>query len=139
MKHLIFILTLIAILTGCTIRQESIDFQQVLEVAQTRAAQAKSLREDTLLTQALAHYQTLEPKDSARLSQATILTAYHYWWKGEKTKAYDLLESIADTNRIALESLLDLSSRDYNYEACYKYLKRILKDESEDDFWLQQS
>ena len=139
MKHLIFILTLIAILTGCTTRQEPIDFQQVLEVAQTRADQAKSLSEDTLLTQALAHYQTLVPKDSARLSQATILTAHHYWWKGEKTKAYDLLESIADTNRIALEALLDLSSRDYNYEACYKYLKRILKDESEDDFWLQQS
>ena len=110
MKHLIFIFILIAILTGCTTRQEPIDFQQVLEVAQTRADQAKSLSEDTLLTQALAYYQTLEPKDSARLSQATILTAYHYWWKGEKAKAYNLLESIADTNRIALESLLDLSS-----------------------------
>ena len=101
MKQLIFILILC--LTSCTTRQEPIDFQQVLDAAQARARKAKSLSEDTLLTQALEYYQTLEPKDSARLSQATILTAYHYWWKGEKSKAYDLLKSIADTNKEALE------------------------------------
>ena len=117
MKQLIFILILC--LTGCTTRQEAIDFQQVLDAAETRANQAKSLSEDTLLTQALEYYQTLEPRDSARLSQATILTAYHYWWKGEKSNAYDLLESIAGTNKEALECLLDLSSKDNNFEACY--------------------
>ena len=106
MKQLIFILILC--LTGCTTRQESIDFQQVLDAAETRANQAKSLSEDTLLIQALEYYQTLEPRDSARLSQATILTAYHYWWKGEKPQAYALLESISDTNKEALECLLDL-------------------------------
>ena len=76
----ILILLLIATLTACTPKQEAIDFQQILEAAQDRANQAQSLSEDTLLVQALEHYQNLEPKDSARLSQATILTAYHYWW-----------------------------------------------------------
>ena len=137
MKHII--LLLIITLTSCTTRQEPIDFQQVLDAAEERANQAKSLSEDTLLVQALEYYQTLEPKDSVRLSQATILTSYHYWWKGEKPKAYSLLESIADTDQNALEALLALSSRDYNYEACYKYMKRILKDDSKNDFWLQQS
>ena len=137
MKQLIFILILC--LTGCTTRQEPIDFQQVLDAAEGRANQAKSLGEDTLLVQALDYYQTLEPKDSARLSQATILTAYHYWWKGEKPKAYELLESIADTNKEALECLLDLGSKDNNYEACYEYLKRLMKMDTENEFWIQQA
>ena len=78
MRTLIFLL--IIILSSCTTRQESIDFQQVLEAAQTRAQHGKSLSEDTLLTQALEYYRTLEPKDSARLSKATRLTACQYWW-----------------------------------------------------------
>ena len=137
MKQLIFILILC--LTSCTTRQEPIDFQQVLDAAATRANQAKSLSENTLLTQALEYYQTLEPKDSARLSQATILTAYHYWWKGEKSKAYDLLKSIADTNKEALECLLDLASKDNDFEACYEYLKLLRKMDTENEFWIHQT
>ena len=137
MKQFIFIL--IFCLTGCATRQEPIDFQHVLDAAEGRANQAKSLGEDTLLVQALDYYQTLEPKDSARLSQATILTAYHYWWKGEKPKAYELLESISDTNKEALECLLDLGSKDNNYEACYEYLKRLMKMDTENEFWIQQA
>ena len=64
MKQFIFILFFC--LTGCTTRQEPIDFQQVLDAAEGRANQAKSLGEDTLLVQALDNYQPLEPKDSAR-------------------------------------------------------------------------
>ena len=56
MKQLIFILILC--LTSCTFHQESIDFQQVLDAAETRANQAKSLSEDTLLVQALEYYLT---------------------------------------------------------------------------------
>ena len=137
MKQLIFILILC--LTSCTFHQESIDFQQVLDAAESRACQAKSLSEDTLLVQALEYYRTLEPKDSTRLSQATILTAYHYWWKGEKPKAYDLLESISDTNKEALECLLDLGSKDNNYEACYGYLERRMKMDTENEFWTRQA
>ena len=137
MKQFIFIL--IFCLTGCATRQEPIDFQQVLDAAEGRANQAKSLGEDTLLVQALDYYQTLEPKDSARLSQATILTAYHYWWKGEKPKAYELLESIADRDEEALITLIDLASRDNDFKACYEYLKPLVKDDSEDTFWIQQA
>ena len=137
MKHIVLIL--IIILTGCTTRQEPIDFQQVLDAAETRANQAKSLSEDTLLVQALEYYQTLEPKDSARLSQATILTAYHYWWKGDKAQAYDLLEGIANTDREALITLIDLASRDNDFVACYEYLKPMIHDDSEDEFWIQQA
>ena len=67
MKYII--LAFILCLSSCTPKQETIDFQQVLEVAQTRADQAKSLGEDTLLVQALQYYQTLEPIDSRALKK----------------------------------------------------------------------
>lgn len=131
MKYIIIILIC---LTSCSNHKTTIDYEQILSAAESRANQAKSLSEDTLLCEALKYYQTSEPKDSARLLQATILTAYHYWWKGEKTKANNLLEPIADTNKYALKALLDISSKNYDYEAVYKYLNRILEDEKEHNF-----
>ena len=128
----IFILLITTIVfVGCTPQQDTIDFQQVLEEAHTRANQGKSLSEDTLLVQALEHYQNMEPRDTTKLHQATILAAYHYWWKGDKPQAYDLLEAIADTDKEALKALMDLSSKDYDFEADYHYLCRIMKDETE--------
>ena len=136
MRTLIFLL--IIILSSCTTRQEPIDFQQVLEAAQARAQHGKSLSEDTLLTQALEYYRTLEPKDAARLSKATRLTARHYWWLGEKEKAYELLHSVADTDKEALRTLYILASQDYDYEACYNYLCRIMEDEKEKESFENQ-
>ena len=137
--HTLILLLITIVFTACTPKSESIDFRQVLKEAQTRVEQGKSLGEDTLLVQALEHYQNLEPKDSVRLSQATILTAYHYWWKGEKPQAYDLLEAIADTDKEALVVLIDLASRDNDFVACYEYLKPMIHDDSEDEFWIQQA
>mgnify|MGYP003498732641 FL=1 len=136
----IFILLIITIaFIGCTPQQDTIDFQQVLEDAQLRVNQGKSLSEDTLLVQALEHYQNLEPRDTTKLHQATILAAYHYWWKGDKSKAYGLLETIANTDREALITLIDLASRDNDFAACYEYLKPMIHDDSEDEFWVQQA
>ena len=138
MRRLFLLLITIA-LSSCTSKRKNIDFQQVLEEAQTRVDQAKSLSEDTLLVQALEHYQNLEPKDTIRLHRAIILTAYHYWWKDEKPEAYDLLETIANTDREALITLIDLTSRDNDFVACYEYLKAMIHDDSEDEFWIQQA
>ena len=105
--HIFIILIITIAFIGCTPQQETIDFQQVLEDAQPRANRGKSLSEDTLLVQALEHYQNMEPRDTTKLHQATILAAYHYWWKGDKPQAYDLLEGIADTDREALITPID--------------------------------
>ena len=131
--RILFLLLITIALTSCTSKRKNIDFQQVLEEAQTRVDQAKSLSEDTLLVQALEHYQNLEPKDTIRLHRAIILTAYHYWWKDEKPEAYDLLETIANTDREALITLIDLTSRDNDFVACYEYLKPMIHDDSEDE------
>ena len=84
----------IIILTGCTNRQTDINYEQILDVAEVRHHQGESLSEDVLLREALKYYQTLEPVDSTRLLQATILTAYHYWWNNEKEKVEQLSEEI---------------------------------------------
>ena len=138
MRIFILLITTIVFI-GCTPQQDTIDFQQVLEDAQLRVNQGKSLSEDTLLVQALEHYQNLEPRDTTKLHQATILAAYHYWWKGDKPQAYGLLETIANTDREALITLIDLASRDNDFAACYEYLKPMIHDDSEDEFWIQQA
>ena len=138
MRIFILLITTIVFI-GCTPQQDTIDFQQVLEDAQLRVNQGKSLSEDTLLVQALEHYQNLEPRDTTKLHQATILAAYHYWWKGDKPQAYGLLETIANTDREALITLIDLASRDNDFAACYEYLKPMIHDDSEDEFWVQQA
>ena len=133
------ILLLIIVLTSCSTRQPRIDYTQILDDAEERLNNAESLSEDTQLSEALEYYRTLEPTDSARLSQATILTAYHYWWKGESAKAYDLLEPVAGTDRKALYALYDMAAKDYEFEACYNYLSRIMEDEAERGFENQQA
>ena len=136
---LIILLIISIVFIGCTPQQDTIDFQQVLEEAHTRANQGKSLSEDTLLVQALEHYQNMEPRDTTKLHQARILAAYHYWWKGDKAQAYGLLENIANTDKNALNALLDLGNRDSNFETCYECLKRIMKDGSGNHFWHQHA
>ena len=135
----ILILLIIITFVSCAPKQEHVDFQHVLETAQQRANQSKSLSEDTLLCQALEYYQTLEPRDTARLSQATILTAIHYWWMGEKAKAYELLQTVADTDKNALQTLYLIACKDYDYEAGFTYLNRIIEDERRNDFYSQQA
>lgn len=126
-------------MTSCTKEQVPIDYEQILDEAEFRANQAKSLSEDTLLCEALEYYQSLEPKDSIRLLQATILTAYHYWWKGEKDKANNMLVPLANTNKRVLYALYELAAKNYDFEACHKYLSLIMRDEAELTFSNKQA
>ena len=130
----VYMLLVLAILAGCTNRQESVDYGQMLDSAQVRLDNGESLSEDTRLCEALEYYQSLEPKDSARLSQATILAAWHYWWSGRKQMAYDLLDPLAEADKAIAYALLDISSKDYDYEACYRYLRLIMADKDEQHF-----
>ena len=48
------------------------------------------------------------------------------------------METIADTDKEALEALIDLGCKDYEFEACYGYFKRMMKDKTENTFWILQ-
>lgn len=132
MRRLIFLF--IIVLTGCTGNYPRMDYGEALDAAQVRLDKSESLSEDVLLCDALEYYRNLEPKDSARLSQATILTAWHFWWNNETDKAFDLLEPLADTNNDALEALINLAYKENDYEATYAYLCRLMKDETQQTF-----
>ena len=130
----IYIFILIIILASCSNQQTDINYEQILDVAEVRHHQGESLSEDILLREALKYYQTLEPVDSTRLLQATILTAYHYWWNNEIEKSYNLLEPLANRNKGALYALFDLAYKDNNYKTSYAYLCKIMEDEAERTF-----
>ena len=130
----IYIFILIIILASCSNQQTDINYEQILDVAEVRHHQGESLSEDVLLREALKYYQTLEPVDSTRLLQATILTAYHYWWNNEIEKSYNLLEPLANRNKGALYALFDLAYKDNNYKTSYAYLCKIMEDEAERTF-----
>ena len=130
----IYIFILIVILASCSNQQTDINYEQILDVAEVRHHQGESLSEDVLLREALKYYQTLEPVDSTRLLQATILTAYHYWWNNEIEKSYNLLEPLANRNKEALYALFDLAYKDNNYKTSYAYLCKIMEDGAERTF-----
>lgn len=65
--YLSLLTLLIILLTSCMNRQNDTRYAQILDAAAIRHEQAESLSEDSLLCEALKHYQTSAPKDSARL------------------------------------------------------------------------
>ena len=100
---------------------ETLDARQqaryALVVGQVHNYRGEALSEDSLLCAALDYYQKLNPTDSAKLIQSTILASKHFWWKGEKQKAYNTLEKhISRGQRTSiLLALCELASNDYDY------------------------
>ena len=91
----------------------------------------EAMSEDSLLEVALDYYSNVTPCDSFQLMQATILSAKHYWWRGNKEKAYDLLENAIQYNRPAiLMQLCELASNDYNYSRLSRYMSQLLDYDS---------
>lgn len=95
------------------------------------ANRGEALTEDSLLREAYQYYTTSFPQDTARLLQATLLAAQHYWWCNEKTTAHDILENaipqFKKTEQTAiLYNLSKIAEADYNYAQLYKYTKMLL-------------
>ncbi len=118
---------------------ETLDARQqaryALVVGQVHNYRGEALSEDSLLCAALDYYQKLNPTDSAKLIQSTILASKHFWWKGEKQKAYNTLEKhISSGQRTSiLLALCKLASNDYDYPKFNKYLSLLFNDNSNND------
>ena len=118
---------------------EKLDARQqaryALIVGQVHNYRGEALSEDSLLCAALDYYQKLNPTDSAKLIQSTILASKHFWWKGEKQKAYNTLEKhISSGQRTSiLLALCELASNDYDYPKFNKYLSLLFNDNSNND------
>ncbi len=87
-----------------------------IRLALQHESEGVSLSEDGGIVVALNYYLSHEPTDTATIKTATRLVASHYWWTGEKAKAYEILERYIeeypddDESRYTLLNFLVLDS-----------------------------
>ena len=104
--------------------------------------------EDAKVCEALAYYQHAEPKDSARLLRAILLTSEYHWWMGEKEKAYGLLErsleayeQIGDGQSAVsvLEMYAGLANNDARFEEAARCVRKLIAIDGQEahatDYW----
>lgn len=107
---------------------------EAIRLALQHEAEGASLSEDAGVVEALQFYKSEEPADTATIKTATRLVASHYWWAGEKAKAYETLErSIEeypddDKSRYVLLNFL-VSDGDYKKVEHY-LMQRMSGDDS---------
>lgn len=120
MRMKIYILCLSLLVVSCSSYNND---KQKADESIRRALQHEidgaSLSENADIVTALEFYKRHEPTDTTTIRAATRLVASHYWWVGEKSKAYEILERYIeehpddDDSRYTLLNFLVLDS-DYN-------------------------
>lgn len=112
-----------------------------LTIGKAHHATGYAMTEDSMLVHALEYYRNSHPVDSARLLQATLLTAKYYWWKGNKDKCYKMLTESLDNYvaagdsakvRSTLNMLSTLSNDDNDYQSAKQYLKMLIDYNSDE-------
>lgn len=126
MKMKFFIMCLCFIVISCSVHEnEKHKADEIIKLALQHEAEGASLSEDADIINALEYYLSQEPTDTATIKTVTRLVASHYWWVGEKMKAYETLESYLekypddDKSRYALLNFLVL---DGDYKKMESYL-----------------
>jgi len=128
MRMKIYILCLCSLLVSCSAYDK--DKQKADEsiwLALQHEMEGASLSEDAGVVEALEYYKGQEPTDTETIKMTTRLVASHYWWAGEKAKAYDILERYIeeypddDESRYTLLNFLVLDS---DYKRMEHYLKQ---------------
>lgn len=128
MRMKIYILCLCSLFISCSAYDK--DKQKADEsiwLALQHEMEGASLSEDAGVVEALEYYKGQEPTDTATIKTTTRLVASHYWWAGEKAKAYDILERYIeeypddDESRYTLLNFLVLDS---DYKRMEHYLKQ---------------
>lgn len=89
----IFILGLCSLAVTCSSHNNHKQkADESIRLAMQHEMEGASLSEDVGVVEALEFYKAQEPTDTTMIMTATKLVASHYWWAGEKAKAYDILE-----------------------------------------------
>lgn len=89
----IFILGLCSLAVSCSsYNNHKQKADESIRLAMQHELEGASLSEDVGVVEALEFYKAQEPTDTTMIMTATRLVAGHYWWAGEKAKAYDILE-----------------------------------------------
>lgn len=106
-----------------------------LAVSQIHVNKGEALSEDSMLCSAYNYYRTIEPQDTKRLLQATVLISKYYWWNGNKKKAYDLLKSALEKyeghSSLLLLTLHELYAVDNDFDSARRYLNALIESDEE--------
>ena len=120
MRMKIYILCLSLLVVSCSsYNNDKQKADESIRRALQHEMEGASLSEDADIVTALEFYKRNEPTDTTTIRTATRLVASHYWWVGEKSKAYEILERYIeehpddDDSRYTLLNFLVLDS-DYN-------------------------
>ena len=120
MRMKIYILCLSLLVVSCSsYNNDKQKADESIRRALQHEIEGASLSEDADIVTALEFYKRNEPTDTTTIRAATRLVASHYWWVGEKSKAYEILERYIeehpddDDSRYTLLNFLVLDS-DYN-------------------------
>lgn len=120
MRMKIYILCLSLLVVSCSsYNNDKQKADESIRRALQHEMEGASLSEDADIVTALEFYKRHEPTDTTTIRAATRLVANHYWWVGEKSKAYEILERYIeehpddDDSRYTLLNFLVLDS-DYN-------------------------
>lgn len=135
MRITIYILCLCSLLVSCSAyNNDKQKADENIRLALQHEMEGASLSEDTGIVDALVFYKEHEPTDTTTIMTATRLVASHYWWAGERSKAYEILELYLkeyptdDESRYTLLNFLVLDS---NYKKMEHYLmQRMSEDDS---------
>lgn len=128
MKIKIYILCLCSLVVSCSAHDS--DKQKAAEnirLALQHEMDGASLSEDAGVVDALEFYKIQEPTDSSTIKTTTRLVASHYWWTGEKAKAYEILEHYLEDNPEDNKSrytLLNFFVLDGNYQKMEELLQK---------------
>ena len=120
MRMKIYILCLSLLVVSCSsYNNDKQKADESIRRALQHEMEGASLSEDADIVTAWEFYKRHEPTDTTTIRAATRLVASHYWWVGEKSKAYEILERYIeehpddDDSRYTLLNFLVLDS-DYN-------------------------
>lgn len=135
MRMKIYILCLCSLFVSCSAYDNNKQkADESIRLALQHEMDGVSLSEDAGVVDALEFYKIQEPTDTAMVKTTIRLVASHYWWAGEKAKAYEILERYLaeypddDESRYTLLNFLVLDS-DYKRME-YHLIQRMSADDS---------
>ena len=129
----IHMLCLCSLIVSCsTYDNDKQKADESIWLALQHETEGASLSEDTGVVEALEFYKSQEPTDTTTIMTVTRLVASHYWWIGEKTKAYEILERyLAEypNDDKSIYTLLNFLVLDSDYNKMGHHLKQRMGDD----------
>ena len=133
MRNKTYVLCLCLLVISCSVnKNEKQESDESISLALQHEKDGASLSEDVGVVAALEFYKAQEQTDTTTINTATRLVASHYWWTGEKAKAYEIMERyLAEypNDEKCRYTFLNFLVLDSDYKKMEEHLKQSLSVE----------